>query len=247
MFFLFCSKYDQEAIDLYWRIVQCEAIEANVLYVEDLYAASEWELMINDHASFAKVKLPNGKLISTENVTIFLNRVHSIHHSYWKKLDETEQNYFYQEWNAFLTGWLKAFEQMLINRPYPNMLTGYNCLSLTWSILAAKAGFRVKPQHYCSKDFHTLSEQNDVDHSILVFNNKVFGHKGSMHLAEACINLAKSVSCNLLEIFIEKKENGKYHFISATSSPSFSKYSEKFIELFKLFIIRKTEKQPALV
>ncbi len=249
MFVIFCNKEDMEAAWLYEQLTTDPKADIEILFIEDLYYCKDWKLKINDQLSFAQVTLANGRIISTKNVTLFLNRVNIISHPFWKMKDLADQLYFEQEWNAFLLGWLKAFEAVLINPVNPYCLSGYSGNSIATSLLAYKAGFKIKEQEY------SLNDEN-IDHlyfqnidagtaSILVYNKKSYCSISLSSLAEQCLNLASLCHCNLMEIFIEKERNGEFIFLTANSLPAFSKYAHSFVNALRCAIIhsaKKTEK-----
>ncbi len=248
MFFLFCSKKDSEAIWLYNQLSWHGDADTEILYVEDLYDCKDWHLRVSNELSFAGVTLPNGKKITTQNVTYFLNRVNSISHPCWEKKELMEQQYFQQEWNAFLLGWLKAFESVLVNNVSPVSLSGFSGTSLRWSLLAHKAGFVVKPQSYLPGNINMTSifvpNIPGRAQSLLVYNKKVYCNIAIARISEQCLRLAASCHCNLLEVFVDKKSNGSYKFITANSLPAFSKYSQSFVQAFRLSMMKAQDGLP---
>lgn len=248
MFFLFCSKTDIEATWLYDQVTANHDIDAEILFVEDLYDCRNWHLRVSDDISFAEVILPGGRKINTGNVTLFLNRVNSVHHPFWEKKELIERQYFQQEWNAFLLGWLKAFEAVLVNKLSPTSFSGFSGTSLRWSLMAHKAGFVVKPQSYLSddKDMTCIFTPNISKRtkSLLVFNKKVYCSMELARFSDECLNLAAHCHCNLLEVYVEKRGNGQYKFITANSLPAFSKYSQSFIRAFRFSLIEAQKLLP---
>ncbi len=242
MFFLFCSKTDREAIWLYSQICRSNNFGTEILFVEDLYDCKDWHLRLSNELSFAEVTLPNGTKINTQNVTLFLNRVNSINHPFWKMKEISDQQYFQQEWNAFLLGWLKAFEAVLVNKLSPTSLSGFAGTSLRWSLMAHKSGFATKPQSYLSddRDAEAIFTPNISRRaqSLLVYNKKVFCNITLAGLSQQSLKLAASCHCNLLEIFVEKKATGGHKFISANTLPAFSKYSPSFVQSFECSIMK---------
>ncbi len=247
MFFLFCSKTDSEAIWLYNQVGRSNDIDAEILFVEDLQDCRDWHLRINNETSFAEVKLPGGRKINTQNVTLFLNRVSKINNSFSNKDDLAETQYFQREWNAFLLSWLKAFESVLVNRVSPTSFSGFASTSLHWSLMAHKAGFVVKPQSYLSDSVHIQSllvpNISKRAQSVLVYNKKVYCNIDLAKLAAKCLSLAAACHCKLLEIFVEKKISGEYKFITANSLTAFRIYSQSFIQAFRLSVM-KAQKMP---
>ncbi len=244
MFFLFCSKYDQEAIWLHNQVISGNRIPASILFSEDLYDTSDWTLRLNDNQCHASVTLPDGTHIDNSQVKLFLNRVQSLTHPFWNRLDKIEKEYFHQEWNSFLTGWLKAFEPALVNPVAPGMLAGYDAWPLRWRVLAAKAGLAVKPMHLDSEtDLVSLlsqSENKDSLVSALVYKNKLYAPAELGRFAEACLRLSKTVGCPLLEVVFERTTDRQLLFVTASPMPAFSRHSYKFVESFKMDLMGVT-------
>ncbi len=241
MFFLFCSKYDQEAIWLYNRVTSGNLIPAHILFSEDLYDTSDWSLRLNDNQYHASVTLPDGSVIDNGHVKLFLNRVQGLAHPFWNRLDKIEKEYFHQEWNSFLTGWLKAFEPALVNPVAPGMLAGYDAWPLRWRVLAARAGLPIKRMHLDSEtDLVSLFSQPEIKDSLvsaLVYKNKLYAPTELGRFAEGCLKLSKMVNCPLLEVVFERTQDRELLFVSASSMPSFSRHSYKFVESFKLDLV----------
>lgn len=242
MFFLFCSNKDLEAIWLYDQIAYGNAAEAEILFVEDIYSCEDWHLRINDHKSFAGVKLPTGKEISTENVTKFLNRVNVVSHPFWEKKDLKENQYFQQEWNAFMLGWLKAFDPVLINKASPASLSGFSASTIKWAQIAFNAGFSINKLKFCSDNREDLdntffTKLSPLAESLLVYNRKVYCKLSLAGLSKKCLQLAIACNCNLLEVFVEKDSSGCYKFATASNFPAFSKYERNFVSEFRYSIL----------
>jgi hypothetical protein len=236
MVFIFCYKTDFEAIWLYNELRAEPDIDVKILFAEDLYEARNWNLRINNDGAGASVMLPGGNIINTKNVTLFLNRVQFINHPFWKKLDGAEKDYFVQEWNAFLLAWLKAFEPVLLNKPVPNGLAGFNATTLKWKILAAQTGFTINEEKFSSSTTTVASlytpETGKSTKSVLVFNDTVFAAIELAGLSKAAMQLAATTHCKLLEISVEKNNRNAYCFVSANPFASLSKYGINFLNAF---------------
>lgn len=246
MVLIYCSRCDAEALWLFGQLETMNDLDVEIFYVEELYECKNWELRVNDCDSFASVTLPNGRTVSNRDVSFFLNRVMYVSHPFWKKMDKTECDYFHQEWNAFMLGWLQCFESVLINRPLPGYLAGYSPAQLTWQIIARRSGFNIKPQYF-SSDLNDLPRLKNGAippniTRILVFNHKVFANKFQAELARACIELSKVANCGLMEVCVNE-DGGKYYFISASVVPAFSLHSVSFIRALRGFVFNTIEKE----
>ncbi|MEP7253781.1 MAG: hypothetical protein ABI683_15415 [Ginsengibacter sp.] len=248
MFLLFCSKTDLEAIWLYKKLTAKIDFDSEILFAEDLYDCKGWMLRVNNSMSFAEVVSPAGRKINTENVTLFINRVNNLNHPFWAKKEVSERQYFHQEWNAFLLGWLQAFQPVLINKISPTSFSGFGGSPLRWSLMARKAGFILKPQSYlsASKNIEYLftSQVSKRSRSLLVYRRKVYCDLDLAGLSGKCLRLASVCECDLLEVFVEKKRDGHFKFITATSLPAFSKFSQSFVQAFRHSVIEAQENIP---
>jgi hypothetical protein len=180
-----------------------------MLYAEDLYDCKDWYLRLSDKLDFAEVTLPNGRVINTKNVTFFLNRVSRLVHPSRDNKDIIKQQYFQQEWNAFLLGWLKAFEPVLVNKLSPASFSGFSGTPLSWSLTAYKAGFHIKPQSYLSDERGIaalfVSRVSQRAQHLLVYGQKVFCNITLAHLSKPCLQLADRCHCNLWRFLWKEK------------------------------------------
>jgi hypothetical protein len=226
MWYILCGSNDQPAIWAYEGLKAAGLEPLEVVSAEMLGAAESWDHFVGKEGAHIDIKLPDGRVIYSKEISGVLNRLLMISPSHLHAAAPSDREYAIQEFSAFFCSWLYCLPGKVINRPTPQGLSGGWRHISEWVYLAGLAGLPALDYRKKSRDvsmdpvLETRLVPYDIPFKTLfAVDGEVTGPQMPGEIYEGCRKLQELSGSALLGIeFIQDAESG-WRFVGATPSP----------------------------
>lgn len=209
-------------------------VHAELVTASDLSRAVRWVHRLDSSDAFVEVTLADGRSISSAEVRVTLNRLLGV----WPPTayaHSPDSDYALQELLAMYVSLLWCLQGPVLNRSSAQGLSGPARYTLEWMVLAARAGFAVRPHTMSSRAQDTPTPERWPRHEspvrrVVVAAGRVFGeHLTGPAVASAC-RLADLAGTALLGINVAYTQNGTACFEGADLYPDLKAAGEELID-----------------
>jgi hypothetical protein len=226
MWLVLCSSNDASALWAFQGLKNRRLEPLELVTAESLVAGVRWEHRLGVEGVTLEADLPDGRHICDADLWGVLNRLTSVPLESLLLIHPWDREYVHQELGSFFLSWLSALPEPMINRPTPWGLSGQWRHVSEWVQLAARAGLPVPHYQQSSRD---LSDPSSVRArlvppgtpvtTLIVLGDQVVGPLASPGLRTGCLKLAELASTALLGIEFSIGQDGRWHFVGATTQP----------------------------
>ena len=113
MIILLMNSQDRNALWLHQQLT-ARGIEIHIVLGEEILSCKKFTMQLSDGVYHSVIRLRNGLIIDSDNVSAVINRVNYLPNSFEKTFRKEDIDYVYQEWHAIFLSWLYGLHKKII-------------------------------------------------------------------------------------------------------------------------------------
>jgi hypothetical protein len=237
LYLVICNSYDKAAIWAYEGLKAQGLCPIELIDADSLVCSPHVEHRIKNDKVNTKIELPDGRQIDSEQTQGVLNRLQSIPTSNLKA-SKADNEYAFQELNAFFISWLYSLPPPVLNPATPEGFSGRLRHISSWILIANSAGlttpkFELKSTDADKTSYYWMGRlvppETKVT-TVFVVDSAVVGDHVPPEVAEGCRRLAELAETPLLGINFSENPDSPWMFAGASASPNLTLGGEALLQ-----------------
>lgn len=228
-----CEPYDEPCL---WAVVGLRrlGVELEVVLPRELIAGGSFSQHIDVHGSSFRIRLTDGRELSTDDVQGVLNRLLEVPGSWLERFRGPDREYVAEELQALLAGWLFAVPGPVLNRPNPATLFGEWRAVAEWRCLAGLAGLATVPYRLSTREEPGPLPPDELRTALVIGRDVVpAGTPVPGEVAAGCLALAGAAGTPLLGLDFALAPDGRWLFDAATPLPDLRRGGSAALEALR--------------
>jgi hypothetical protein len=221
-----CERGDRSAQWVYEGLVARAPCRVELVVSEALAYAPLWDHRLGDGHTSTEIRLADGRVIRSAEVTAVLNRLGSPPVEHLNGAAQTDRDYASQELYALWLSWLETLECPVINRATPTGLSGPWLDRSEWCSLAARVGLSTVPYACASTEREPVGGASvfamwpdSRPAALLSVAGTVIGDHPPMEIVKGARRLGAAAAVDLLGLEFLVDGDGAWRFLAASPMP----------------------------